>query len=264
MAIRPTISAYGGGTQQFPVFLNKALVGYQFEKTERDLMRTINSNVARSQQKRINLQAADGTEIANVVGARKHSNANAIGGDSLTDVSIFTTSGRQYKVNTKGTIAPVQIHNDFKSVFASSPILAKRFARAAIQKYKSLGFKDGAVNQGNVPGVYAELRGENNMRVCRGTPQMGGPVDYYYEGATLGEFDEEQNMLRMQGSFTSSSQLAKTQNFYVSMVEPPTGSRFMFTKQDNYGVPIIHDQGGRALSIVDRQFVPANSVVIRI
>ena len=113
MAIRPTISAYGGGTQQFPVFLNKALVGYQFEKTERDLMRTINSNVARSQQKRINLLAADGTEISNVVGARKHSNANAIGGDSLTDVSIFTTAGRQYKVNTKGTIAPVQIHNDF-------------------------------------------------------------------------------------------------------------------------------------------------------
>ena len=71
MAIRPTISAYGGGTQQFPVFLNKAFVGYQFEKTERDLMRTINSNVARSQQKRINILAADGTEIPNVVGARR-------------------------------------------------------------------------------------------------------------------------------------------------------------------------------------------------
>ena len=263
MPIQPTITAYGGGTQQFPVFLNRAMVGYQFEKTERDLMRVINSNVARSPSKSLNIQGANGVLLENVVGARKHSNANAIGGDSLLDVSIATRNGRQFKINTKGTIAPVQIHSDFRSIFASSPILAKKFVRSAIAKYKQLGFRDG-MPVGNAPGIVAELQGENNARIVRGTPQMGGPVDFFFEGSSLGEFDEQQGVFRMQANFTSSIDLAKSQKFFVSMNAPSPGSVFNFTKQDNFGVPIVHDQGGRALSILDRSFVDRSAQVIRI
>ena len=93
---------------------------------------------------------------------------------------------------------------------------------------------------------------------------MGGPVDYFFEGSTLGEFDEEQGMFRIQANLTSAVNLAKSQKFYVSMNAPPQGSVFNFTKQDNFGVPIIHDQGGRALSILDRSFVDRSSQVIRI
>ena len=263
MPIQPTITAYGGGTSQFPVFLNRAMVGYQFEKTERDLMRVINSNVARSPTKTLNIQAMNGFVLENVVGARKHANANAIGGDSLLDVSIATRNGRQFKINTKGTIAPVQIHSDFRSIFASSPTLTKKFVRSAIAKYKALGYRDG-MPVGNAPGIVAELQGENNSRIVRGTPQMGGPVDYFFEGSSLGELDEQQNVFRMQANFTSAIDLAKSQKFFVSMNAPPPGSTFIFNKQDNFGVPIIHDQGGRTMSILDRSFVDRASQVIRI
>ena len=263
-SIRPTITAYGGGTQQFPVFLNRATVGMQFERTERDLAKLINESVKQSPTKTINVTGADGTVIQNVVGAIKHSNTNALGGDSLLDVSLSTRSGRAVKINTKGTIAPVQTHADFRSVYTSSPIVAKRFTRAAIAKYKQLGFKDGDPVPSNVQGVYAEMQGENNMRIVRGVPAMGGPIDYFFEGQPSGQFDPQTGALNLSANLMETRQLAKQQKFFLSMASPPQGSNFMFNKQDTFGVPLIHDRGGRNLSITDRSFVDRSSIVVRI
>ncbi len=263
-SIKPTITAYGGGTQQFPVFLNRATVGMQFERTERDLAKLISESVKQSPTKTINVVGAAGTQIQNVVGAVKHSNTDALGGDSLLDVSISTRNGKSLKINTKGTIAPVQTHSDFRSVYTSSPIVAKRFARAAIAKYKSLGFKDGDMIPAGTQGIYAEMQGENNMRIVRGVPAMGGPIDYFFEGQPSGQFDAQTGVLTLGATLVTARDLAKQQKFFLSMPPPPAEGTFMFNKQDTFGVPLIHDRGGRSLSITDRSFVDRSSIVVRI
>ena len=263
MSIRPTISAHGGGVQQFPVFLNKAFTGYQFEKTERDLMSAINQTVKQTQDKTVNLIGANGTMLEGVVGARKNPNTNAIGGDSLSDVTIYTRKGKSYKINTKGSIAPVQTITNTRALFASNPALAKRFVTTAIAKYKALGYKEGQMIDGNVPGIYAELRGEHNRRVITGTPQLGGPVDYFFEGSPTGTPDDQGNV-QLGGNLITANDLHKSQNFYIQMGKPPIQARFDFTRADNFGLKLIHDRGGRQLNVIDRQFISAGSTVIRI
>ena len=263
MAIRPTISAYGGGVQQFPVFLNKAFVGYQFEKTERDLMDAINQSVKEVPDKAVNLVGANGVTIPSVVGARKSPNTNAIGGDNLTDVIVFTRKGSSLKINTKGSIAPVQTITDTRAVFAANPALAKRFVMTAIQKYKSLGYQDGQAVDQKVTGIYAELRGEHNKRIITGTPQLGGPVDYFFEGTPTGTPDEQGN-IQLNGNLISALDLHKSTTFFLQMQKPPQGSSFDFKSVDNFGLKIIHDMGGREISVIDRSFISAGSTVIRI
>ena len=41
MAVKPTITAYGGGVEQFPIFLNRAYTDYSYERAERDFAKFI-------------------------------------------------------------------------------------------------------------------------------------------------------------------------------------------------------------------------------
>ena len=93
MPIQPTVSAYGGGISQFPVFLNRTMTNYQFDKTERDLARTINENVRIAPGRRLTIQTLNEV-LPNVVGARKMPNQSAIGSENYTDVIVNFAGGR--------------------------------------------------------------------------------------------------------------------------------------------------------------------------
>ena len=263
MPIQPTVSAYGGGISQFPVFLNRTMTNYQFDKTERDLARTINENVRNAPGRRLTIQTLNEV-LPNVVGARKMPNQSAIGSENYTDVIVNFAGGRSAKINTRGTFAPSQILPDARTIFGAAPAMTKKFLRTAITKLKSMGLRDGQLAPTNMQPLYAELRGENNRKIVTGTAQVGGPIDYIFEGATQGQYDPEQNVLSMQANLTSALALSKTQRYYINMAPPRAGSRMMFNRNDNFGMPMIFDNGGRQLSIVDRSFIPAGSKVIRI
>ena len=154
-----------GDTTISPYSSTERWLGYQFEKTERDLMRVIFQTVQdQVQPKSLNIQGANGVSVGKCGWCAEKCNANAIGGDSLLDVSIATRNGRQFKINTKGTFAPVQTTIYFRSIFAASPMLAKKFVRQRLQNTRVLGFRDGIPVDGNVPPIVQNLQGENNSK----------------------------------------------------------------------------------------------------
>jgi|TARA_A100001515_G_C4551776_1_gene203691 hypothetical protein len=263
MAIKPTITAYGGGQQQFPIFLNRFVTDYQYDKTERDFAKVINENVKRSPNGFFDLIGTNGEIIPQIVSARKHQNKNAIGQDNHTDISVVQRNGRMFKINTKGSFAPIYSNGNLDAVFASAPAMTKRFLQICITKYKALGFKDNQLITSGIPPIYAELRGETNRKMVMGTPQIGGPIDFYFEGQPTGVYNEEQNSFNLDSSILNAYNLSKTKFFYLVAQPPPVGDRFNYKALDRKGMPIIHNQG-RSVNLVDRSFVPAGSTVIRI
>ena len=263
MGVEPTVSAYGGGISSFPVFLNRVMVNYQFDKVERDLANTITTNVKNSPNRRINIQTAN-EMLPDVIGARKMPNQNALGADSFTDVMIQLAGGRSIKINTKGTIAPMQVHSNARVIFGAAPALTKKFLYAVMTTLKGMGLRDNSLLPNAMPGLYAELRGEHNRKIVMGTPQVGGPIDYMFEGSPFGDYDSDTNTLTLQANLTSARSLAKTTNYYINMAPPTPGSRCMFNKNDNFGMPMVYNNGGRQLSVVDRSYIPSGSNVIRI
>jgi|TARA_R100000455_G_C6263860_1_gene119124 hypothetical protein len=263
MAVKPTITAYGGGVEQFPIFLNRAFTDYSYERAERDFAKFISQTAKTSPTGSFNLQGANGQIIPEVVNARKMPNVNALGQDNLTDLSLVLRNGRTLRVNTKGSFAPIITHNNIFSVFAAAPAMTKKFISTVITKYKGMGFRDNQLISRNVPPIYAELRGEHNRKMVVGTPQVGGPIDFFFEGQPVGQYDEEQNVVSMQASILDAYGLSKTKSYYLVCQPPPMGARFSFVKTDIRGMPIIHT-GGRSINLVDRSFVPAGSTVLRI
>ena len=263
MAVKPTITAYGGGVEQFPIFLNRAYTDYSYERAERDFAKFIFQTAKSSPTGFFNLQGANGQIIPEVVNARKMPNVNAIGQDNLTDITLVLRNGRMLRVNTKGSFAPIITHNNIFSIFAGAPAMTKKFISTVITKYKGMGFKDNQLITGNVPPIYAELRGEHNRKMVVGTPQLGGPVDFFFEGQPSGQYDEEQNVVNMQASILDALSLSKTKPYFLVCQPPPAGARFSFNQRDIRGMPIIHTSG-RSVNLVDRSFVPAGSTVIRI
>ena len=165
MAVKPTITAYGGGVEQFPIFLNRAFTDYSYERAERDFAKFISQTAKTSPTGSFNLQGANGQIIPEVVNARKMPNVNALGQDNLTDLSLVLRNGRTLRVNTKGSFAPIITHNNIFSVFAAAPAMTKKFISTVITKYKGMGFRDNQLISRNVPPIYAELRGEHNRKM---------------------------------------------------------------------------------------------------
>jgi hypothetical protein len=76
------------------------------------------------------------------------------------------------------------------------PGFSNRFLDAALQKYQSLGYKEGD----QIPDMYGRVSDDLKETIVVGNASMGGPIDYMYIGPMDVRFTTSGKVVRLKWS----------------------------------------------------------------
>jgi len=160
------------------------------ERQERSLVDLINSVEGTK-----TIVSKDGHKIENVASADKYEGRASSGVEPYSDVILNLTDGTQLLVSAKGPSAPtlgsggISGIKTFTKEGANPEILnfVKDFYEKAYQYYKDIVKKEGLEGENLyknklVPDISVKVPENILKTLLVGTPEMGGPVSYYYIG----------------------------------------------------------------------------------
>ena len=160
------------------------------ERQERSLIDLINSVEGTK-----TIVSADGSKIEGVVRAEKVEESSAGGTEPYSDVKLIMADGSELLVSAKGPSAPTLGSGGIAGIKlltkggANPEILdfVDDFYNDAYAYYKEIVDREGLEGQNlyknkSVPDVSIKIPEEIITTILRGTPEMGGPVSYYYIG----------------------------------------------------------------------------------
>lgn len=210
-------------------------------------------------------------QIKNVSSAEKMEGINELGTEPYTDVILTIGSGqKRINVSLKGgtesgvSAAPSVGGGGLVGLQTLIPDITKRFLINANTWYKKQGFKKGDL----IPDVYGRLNEKDTLTVLKGTPAMGGPVDYMYIGPmdVVGAFKGDQ--LTLNGVFSDIKQYAKGHSIFLRLRKRREDQPYEPDLKDKDGNPLIlgksptKGDSGRRIVLVDR--VPASGNIVEI
>jgi len=160
------------------------------ERQERSLIDTINSVEGTK-----TIVSQDGSKIEGVVKAEKVEGSSAAGTEPYSDVKLIMANGSELLVSAKGPSTPTLGSGGIAGIKlltkggANPEILdfVDEFYNKAYAYYKEVVDKEGLEGQNLyknklVPDVSIKVPEEIITTILKGTPEMGGPVSYYYIG----------------------------------------------------------------------------------
>ena len=180
------------------------------ERQERSLIDLINSVEGTK-----TIVSKNGTKIEGVVRAEKVEESTTEGTEPYSDVRLILDDGSELLVSAKGTSAPTLGSGGIAGIKvltkngANPEILdfVDEFYNKAYAYYKNIVDKEGLEGQNLyknklVPDVSIKVPKEIISTLLKGTPEMGGPVSYYYIGDMNVEGDiNGQTITLKNGSF---------------------------------------------------------------
>ena len=163
------------------------------ERQERSLIDLINSVEGTK-----TIVSKNGSKIEGVVKAEKVEDSSAAGTEPYSDVKLIMSDGSELLVSAKGPSAPTLGSGGIEGIKlltkggANPEILdfVDEFYNKAYAYYKDIVDKEGLEGKNlykskSVPDVSIKVPKEIIATILKGTPEMGGPVSYYY----IGEMD---------------------------------------------------------------------------
>ena len=160
------------------------------ERQERSLIDLINSVEGTK-----TIISADGSKIEGVVRAEKVEESSAAGTEPYSDVKLVMTDGSELLVSAKGPSAPTLGSGGIAGIKlltkgGTNPEILDfvgDFYNNAYAYYKEVVDREGLEGQNLyknklVPDVSIKVPEEIISTILKGTPEMGGPVSYYYIG----------------------------------------------------------------------------------
>jgi hypothetical protein len=180
------------------------------ERQERSLIDLINSVEGTK-----TIISADGSKIEGVVRAEKVEESSAGGTEPYSDVKLVMADGSELLVSAKGPSAPTLGSGGIAGIKlltkggANPEILdfVDDFYNDAYAYYKEIIDREGLEGQNLyknklVPDVSIKVPEEIITTILRGTPEMGGPVSYYYIGKMDVDGEPEGQTIKIKnGSF---------------------------------------------------------------
>jgi hypothetical protein len=180
------------------------------ERQERSLIDLINSVEGTK-----TIISADGSKIEGVVRAEKVEESSAGGTEPYSDVKLVMADGSELLVSAKGPSAPTLGSGGIAGIKlltkggANPEILdfVDDFYNDAYAYYKEIVDREGLEGQNLyknklVPDVSIKVPEEIITTILRGTPEMGGPVSYYYIGKMDVDGEPEGQTIKIKnGSF---------------------------------------------------------------
>lgn len=218
------------------------------ERQERGLVDAINSVEGLK-----TVVSQDGSKIENVVSAEKYEGSSSAGTEPYSDVILNLKDGTKLLVSAKGPSAPTLGSGGITGIKvitkdgANPEILdfVKDFYERSYQYYKDIiekeGLKDANLYKNKlVPDVSVKVPENILKTLLVGTPEMGGPVSYYYIGPMDVEYSTEGNTIKVNGNFISVDDFIekKGDNLYAHIRKRDGDMYFTDAKQSLNGVAI--------------------------
>lgn len=160
------------------------------ERQERSLIDLINSVEGTK-----TIVSEDGSKIEGVVRAEKVEGSSAAGTEPYSDVKLIMADGSELLVSAKGPSAPTLGSGGIAGIKlltkgGTNPEIldfVDEFYNKAYAYYKDIVDKEGLEGKNLyknslVPDVSIKVPEEIIATILKGTPEMGGPVSYYYIG----------------------------------------------------------------------------------
>jgi hypothetical protein len=180
------------------------------ERQERGLIDLINSVEGTK-----TIVSADGSKIEGVVRAEKVEESSEAGTEPYSDVKLVMADGSELLVSAKGPSAPTLGGGGMEGIKlltkggANPEILdfIDNFYNDAYAYYKEIVDREGLEGKNLyknelVPDVSIKIPEEIITTILRGTPEMGGPVSYYYIGKMDVDGEPEGQTIKIKnGSF---------------------------------------------------------------
>lgn len=180
------------------------------ERQERSLIDTINSVDGIK-----TIISQDGSKIKNVAKAEKVKDSSAAGTEPYSDVKLIMADGSELLVSAKGPSAPTLGSGGIEGIKlltkggANPEILdfVNDFYNKAYAYYKDIIDREGLEGKNLyknslVPDVSIKVPEKIIATILKGTPEMGGPVSYYYIGEMeVDKTIDGQNIIIKNGSF---------------------------------------------------------------
>ena len=240
--------------------------GEAAERQERGLIDAINSLA--SPEKPIEVRNK-GETLVGVVGASKKEGMNALGKEPYTDVLIHLADGTTLNISAKGDAAPSLAGGGLTALNKILPTIVKDFLTLGVEELVSQGHQDGDTG---VPDVYGRITGDNALAILRGNEEMGGPIDYMYQGpmdVTASACDVDgQCYVEVSGAFTGIDEYAQTHALHLRARKRRNDQPFAPSATDRAGLPAVFGKSpskgdsNRRIVITDK--VPGNAIVVEI
>jgi hypothetical protein len=210
------------------------------------------------------------TIIEGVIDAEKYTGRQTGGSEPYTDVIIYAyKNGKKETINCslKGESAPSLAGGGLKGLELAVPGIAKKFMQTAFNQLKNtkklkIGDK--------VPDVFGKISSTNKIKIVVGNKAMGGPIDYMYIGPmnVVGTYDENKNVLTLNGQLIEAESYAKTHDLYFRLRARREDQRFDPDAKDRDGTPKIYgvspSKGDSAGRIVITDKVSSTGVMVNI
>jgi hypothetical protein len=238
------------------------MAGASAERQEQAFIKAVQSAVKKNKKGPITVNAG-GTQVTNVIDAKKYPSHSSVGSEPYTDVILVCKNQKDYNLSLKGEAAPSLAGGGLRGLEAIIPGLADRFMQAAYDKLISQGLKEGD----KIPDVYGAIGNTEKIKIVVGTRAMGGPIDYMYIGpmSVTSDFDDGSKTLTLNGTLTEAKKYAKGHNLYFRLRARREDQRFDPNAKRN-NVPKIYgkspSRGDSAGRIVVTDSVPANALIV--
>jgi hypothetical protein len=218
------------------------------ERQERSLVDAINSVKGPK-----TVVSQDGSKIENIVSAEKYEGSSSAGTEPYSDVILNLEDGTKLLVSAKGPSAPTLGSGGITGIKvitkdgANPEILdfVKDFYERSYQYYKDIvekeGLKDVNLYKNKlVPDVSVKVPENILKTLLVGTPEMGGPVSYYYIGPMDVKYNTEGNTIKLNGNFISVDDFIekKGDKLYAHIRKRDGDMYFTDAKQSINGVEI--------------------------
>lgn len=206
------------------------------ERQEQGIIKSINGLVA--MKKRIAVKDEAGTDFEGVTGAEKNEGTNSYGKEPYVDIWI-TQGTKKIGISNKGETAPSVAGGGAAGLYRTDPAYLKKMLDAAYKAAIKAKWKLGEPPPSD---IYVKIADRAFLKkVLRGTPEMGGPVDYFY----IGKMDVEYTVKGSQITYTNGKfvkiedYMKKYPTLYLRIRRRNTSQKFVNLVDPKTGLPVI-------------------------
>ena len=228
------------------------MAGMNAERQENGFVEAIENSISQNNGNPIDLVTGNAT-VKGVTGATKFTGRQESGSEPYTDIVLETTSG-SFNLSMKGPTAPSLAGGGLRGVTAIIPDIGSNFFTAAHKNLIDKGLKAGD----KLPDTFGKLNDKDKMLLVIGTSAMGGPIDYMYIGPMDVDYQQQDNVVKINGSLIDATEYANSKDLFFRLRARRIDQTFDPEAKYSDGMPKIYgkspsrgDSSGR-LVIVDR------------
>jgi hypothetical protein len=176
------------------------------------LLKDINNAIRTNKNKPITIQASN-TIIYDVFGARKFPGGQAGSIEPHTDLILDKRAGKKTNISFKQAPLSSLSKGNSRGLEAIVPGIVSKFMNTVLTKLKQMKLDEGDP----VPPILGKLNESDKQRIFIGKTSTGGPVDFVYVGSQSTEYNEDAEVLTIDGQLIDPVTFIKKKTFYLSL-----------------------------------------------